>query len=752
MWRSPIDDAALHQAHLLSRRFRGDYTFYQLPPLGNPDGHDIIPIWHPGQPGGRDYGVTLDVLSEFFSENALVLFFDVEDYGAVPGAESTTGIQAAVNAAYAAGGGTVLIKGNYLVSAPVTLSNGGVTILGLSTTSGLTMTASGDIIDVTGTGNNNGIVITDLRFTYNGCGRTGAAINVKDGENVRISNCFFNDCPVAVDFRKCLQCAVLDCTIQISSCEGSIGIILGGDYYQECNVPIVSNTIVRGFVGNTSCIGIVIGECYDGRIYDSKFATLSKACLVGAPPGVTLTHPLKANFNSFANCNFEASGHAVHISPYGGDADSQVIGLWFDGCYMRRGSDTLAGGPYPRIEIDTNGLPNTAVDTIIFANCIVFNGTGAGLLIKGGQSIQVIGGRYSSNAQDAPSHGGISIDGPAQNVQIVGANLTGTFPDPETHSNYPTQPFALTIANGAASVYATGCDMRNNANPNAPNGVGDDVLIDTTNTDVQIRNCVGTGWGDTNSAFGGNTPANTSVNKVFEQDLPNGLFYVSKGSYKFTQRGHLHTSTGTGTVGIAVGGWGRLVLKGPFVAGDQVTYTINSLNITVTVTDTSPATIATQLAAAINGNGTLTQLVTASAVTDNYGNACVLCVATDYAWNAVATQSTSLTQSCSTTSANGTVSLSGASHIVVNIANFTIPASTNAAFVFDMQQIANTTSNGEPVVWSWLLGTASSTGTDTIGASFDRTLAQAIRSYMQFTNGASGSDYSEWNMYAYQRL
>jgi hypothetical protein len=131
------------------------------------------------------------------------------------------------------------------------------------------------------------------------------------------------------------------------------------------------------------------------------------------------------------------------------------------------------------IETYEGGLNNT-LSNVFFNNCLCYAFTSAGIQIAGGENIVITGGRYSSNATDAPTSGGIAITGAAANVTINGVDLTPHIPA----SGYGPQPYAISITAAVAGLYVRGCNMTlyTTAIPVYASGAG---------AEIQITDCAG---------------------------------------------------------------------------------------------------------------------------------------------------------------------------------------------------------------------------------------------------------------------
>jgi hypothetical protein len=134
--------------------------------------------------------------------------------------------------------------------------------------------------------------------------------------------------------------------------------------------------------------------------------------------------------------------------------------------------------------IDTAGGPDSNVEGIFLTNCLVYGYQNAGVQINQGQSISVIGGKYSSNGWDPASTidgAGIAITGPCAQVRIVGADCSGTFDF--LGATPPAQAYGISVASDATNVLVDDCDLTGNAT--AP------LYVPTNGTDLRVTNSRG---------------------------------------------------------------------------------------------------------------------------------------------------------------------------------------------------------------------------------------------------------------------
>ena len=196
--------------------------------------------------------------------------------------------------------------------------------------------------------------------------------------------------------------------------------------------------------------------------------------------GTTLTR--------ISNCKVDALA-GLTIAP--ANEGEEIYGVSVTACSFGMIENTTTSSPTWGISIDTAGGSNTKVEGICIADCLVYGYQDAGLQINQGQSISVIGGKYSSNGQNPSSlelGAGIAIIGPCADVRIVGADCSGVFDFWPTVQGSPgapavTQPYGISVVSGVTDVTVSGCSLTNYAT--AP------LYVPTNGTDLRVTNCMG---------------------------------------------------------------------------------------------------------------------------------------------------------------------------------------------------------------------------------------------------------------------
>jgi hypothetical protein len=177
--------------------------------------------------------------------------------------------------------------------------------------------------------------------------------------------------------------------------------------------------------------------------------------------------------------SIEAYGPCVMIGP-------TVFDAGFLDCYFQANSAyNLAGAG---IVVGQAGNQNAQIDTIRFDACNLIGNSGMtsssstyGMQINAGQNIQINGGNYSGNGATA----GISIVGPAREIQINGANCIGY--DVQGHADNPTawqiyQLYGIYIGAGT-DIQLVGVNCSGNG---LTGSAGTGIVIEGSVTDVRI--------------------------------------------------------------------------------------------------------------------------------------------------------------------------------------------------------------------------------------------------------------------------
>jgi hypothetical protein len=447
--------------------------------------------------------------------------FNAVDYGLVQGAgqspatraANVAAIQSAINAAIARipakpnGGGTVVIPAGIYelggtlapaLAATIQIENvtGGLTIRGESagTTliqygtppSGTGTSTAADIFDVSSSGNPGqvGIRFREITFQY-GQGlilpSAGAfAINCMAGSaDVTADQCGFFDCPGAFSAAGGssggLECGLMHCSVLLGpvTYTGTTQVVLSGPeaFVESCE-------FFTG-AGPQGCTAIQVGNGAEGcRIEGCHISDFSNAIAV-----VDGAHLIK-----ISKCKVDALA-GLTIAPK--NAGGEIYGVFVTACSFGMIEKNTSTSPSWGIKIDTAGGVNTKVEGICIDNCIAYGYVDAGIQINQGQSISIIGGKYSSNGQDPSSTAlgaGIAITGECADVRIVGADCSGVFdfwPTVQASPGSPavTQPYGISVVSGVTAVCVADCNLMNNETAA--------LYVPTAGTDLRVNNCAG---------------------------------------------------------------------------------------------------------------------------------------------------------------------------------------------------------------------------------------------------------------------
>jgi hypothetical protein len=491
--------------------------------------------------------------------------------------ENQAALQDAISACQAAGGGTVLIPtedldnntvypiiGPIYVGEPLSGSAEAVIIQGTAQgrEGGPTLLVEGDgtLFSVdTSSGHIGGITFRDLGIQYDKNPETdiaysGTAIDVVDGENVRIERVVFFDCAQAVWFENTLQCTMFECLVQNADITPSPACVtLGNDVSGVAakEIYIAGCTFLSHRKGGT---GLIIQGAEHVRVMNTRLEAFTDGIIIA--PGESISGAQNTLKHYFGNVTvFTANpsglaGPAVTIQPAGPQSVSEIV---FAECTFEPAEFGVPAGPGVYID---EGDYGATISDIRFISCHVTRWAGPGIEIVSGTNIEVLGGFYAANASGAnPSggSGGISITGPATNIRILGVACVGTYP---YIINYgaPTEPPAQDVGiyiagSGASNVIIDHCDLTGNSEHGVLIGAGglsvSRVFIRDCNvngygsppssaievvgeiSDVQVTNCAG--YSDQGAVLSTSAPSGTFSNITLGYYGPIA-FYVTGSS------------------------------------------------------------------------------------------------------------------------------------------------------------------------------------------------------------------------------
>lgn len=343
-------------------------------------------------------------------------------------------LQACVDYAISQGGGIVLIpasdgtgaSGPYKIqSADGTSATAAVTIVssgpavrllfcgtGLGTQ--LDMHSSGDLFYLD---NVNWMSFQDLDVSYHQSSGpfTGTAFHLTSCYGCELFRCKANNCQQAI---------VLDTNTLLA-------------YMNQCSITYdtaYTGAILTGITINNAT-EIFISDCYvTSQILTSKITSTQTGVIIGDSSYVHLSDMQIENF--YYGVQLGNNGNAANGSMLTNvriacvdSTDSTCLLIVpdtydarFIGCHFQSPSGHT--NPTHNIKIDIKGQGAMSIDTVLFDTCTSRYSSDYGLEITGGQNIQVVGGEYAGNGS---AGAGITVDGGAYNVQIVGANCVGEF-------------------------------------------------------------------------------------------------------------------------------------------------------------------------------------------------------------------------------------------------------------------------------------------------------------------------------------
>ena len=345
-----------------------------------------------------------------------------------------------------------------------------------------------------------GITFQNLSIKYAG-GTSGTAINVITGENVRILQVVFTDCPQAVWFADTLQCSMFECTAVYNNITANPACVtLGPDESGVIakEIYIASCTFLSNKLAGT---GLVLQGTEHVRVMNVRIEAFSEG--INITPGASISggqNALKHHFGNvtvFTGSESGSTGPAVTIQPQGSESVSEIV---FAECTFEPGASATSAGP--GVYIDEGAYGGTVSD-IRFVSCHMTRWTGPGLQINSGSNIEILGGLYAANASGASPEGGpggISITGPASAIRIVGAACIGTYPYIQNYDGVmpvATQDVGIYIAgSGASNVIIDHCDLTGNEENGVLIGAGG---LNVTN--LCIRNCNASGYSSHSAAI-----------------------------------------------------------------------------------------------------------------------------------------------------------------------------------------------------------------------------------------------------------
>jgi hypothetical protein len=450
--------------------------------------------------------------------------YNAVDFGLVVGsgsqpqtlrAANVAALQNAIDAAITAKGGTVVIPaGTYELggitdefTATINIANvnGGLTIRGES--AGTTLVQYGtpqtmganlaaDIFDVSNSGNPTqfGLRFRELTLQYANdlsLPTTGAvAINcVSDVADTTAEYCAFLNCPQAFaagSSGSAAHCGLIGCTVSqdLNGYSSSTQVLLSGPEAFVLYSDLYQKPMTEG--GPTGNTGIAVQNSAEGcRIYGCHISDFYTG--ISVAQGSVFTY--------ITDCEVDAAA-GLTIGP--ADNTGKIYGVFVTACKFGMIKGYTPFTPTSGILINDAGGQNPNIEGIFIADCLVYGFPNAGLQIIAGQSITVVGGKYSSNGQAPllPIDGaGIAITGSPAQVRIVGADCSGLF----DFWIGTTQPYGVSVSLGT-NLSINGCDLTNNATAA--------LYVPSNGTDLRVTNCLG--YNDQGTIVTATAPANNA--------------------------------------------------------------------------------------------------------------------------------------------------------------------------------------------------------------------------------------------------
>jgi Right handed beta helix region len=238
------------------------------------------------------------------------------------------------------------------------------------------------------------------------------AFNFSSGENYKLFRVNIQNYPQVAsiaftpDSGNVTYTNLLQCNISYDSEYSGPDCVAITDSGAETNIEQCALTF-GGSAGGILGINIV-GSSF-ARVTDTQISGFQTGIQIGAGTETGI-----AKGSSFTGLDIEATGSCVSI-----------VNHMYDACFVNctfQPTDPASPPSEPAISIGISGDENNEhYDTIRFTACTVLDYGQYGLAISYGKNIQINGGMFSGNGT-----AGIAIIGPATQIQITGANCTGT--------------------------------------------------------------------------------------------------------------------------------------------------------------------------------------------------------------------------------------------------------------------------------------------------------------------------------------
>jgi hypothetical protein len=324
-----------------------------------------------------------------------------------------------------------------------------------------------------------GITFEDLWFEYDkSLGGASSAVMSVNSQNVRLNRCVLVNVSNGVVIQNTSQFSMTGCTGLFDASVGGTMLTIGdtgsagtGSFYAyvaNCQFRVGTGEET----GTSAALGLVLGICNELRVVDCHFD--------GFNTGITFSPSANTTDMSFTNVTLVGQGTQISMTP---SDTNKIQGVCFTNCNFQNNSASgSAGATLSAVVLDAG--TNPTIDGVRFVSCLCLNNAAAGLELRKGQNIEILGGLYSANSQltvGLTGSAAIWLNGTGTNLRIVGASLV-----PGAFSATNPQPYGVNIG-GWTNVLINNCDVTgyNTLDAIAP------FLFSSPGTGLQIVNCAG---------------------------------------------------------------------------------------------------------------------------------------------------------------------------------------------------------------------------------------------------------------------
>lgn len=376
--------------------------------------------------------------------------YDVRAYGAVVdgSTDDAVAIQAAIDAAEAAGGGVVFFpEGTCKITAALTVDADNVALRGTGRCSIIDQftDATNHFTVGNGTTQRQGIEFESLKLTHNEAApASGAGISAQNVLFLRISNLYTDGLSRALHFTdKCYGVSVSDSNFYHNVAAGITWTCVGASSNAN-GLSLVRVNMDNPTGSQPTVAGI---EWRDGEgVYASNCEIIRQKVGLLVAPNVASGG---TSFGLFSNCLFDLnSSDGIALTP---DGAYNIRGLAFSNCWSATN--------------DQYGVNITAgsggVDGVTFTNCLILNNASHGIYVSDdadNKNISITGGVFVENSRTTTNTtSGIKLDGACADVSITGIRTTGA-----TMGYANNQKYGIEIDSTASNFSVVGNDVRGN--------------------------------------------------------------------------------------------------------------------------------------------------------------------------------------------------------------------------------------------------------------------------------------------------